>query len=89
MPSQDEVGSVEELIQVKLPAEMIVRYRLQMGDERILAPIAVFVPDMMGMLGSSLWRPHRKYVSDPSDYQDEDYLQQTQSKHEQVCHTDE
>lgn len=55
-----------------------------MGDERILAPMGVFFPDMFGLKGNNLYKKQEKFYSDPSDPNDDDYLIQTMSRHEQV-----
>ena len=58
---------------------------MQMGDERLLAALSVFHPELYG-LGTSRDLSHvtEVYKSDPSDPKDEDYITQTMSKHEQV-----
>ena len=60
------------------------RYRFYMGDERILAPMAMFYPNMLGLIGTNVCKNKDRYCSDPADIHDEDYLMQTMSKHEQV-----
>ena len=57
---------------------------MHMGDERILAPLAAFVPDLLGLHGTDLVHVPQPYRSDPADPRDEDYIVQTRSKHEQV-----
>jgi len=55
-----------------------------MGDERILAPLAVFFPDMFGLQGDQLFHKSEKFASDPSDPNDDDYLERTMTRHELV-----
>ena len=57
-----------------------------MGDERILAALSVFCPDMFGLSKSdkTLCHVSEEYRSDPTDPFDEQYIVQTRSKHEQV-----
>ena len=81
---QDIVGVEEQNLQVKGPGTNIVKYRVQMGDERIIAPMAVFFPDLFGLGDAHLCHVQEKYRSDPGDPHDEDYLIQTMSRHEQV-----
>ena len=57
---------------------------MHMGDERILAPLAAFIPDLLGLYGEELMHVPQPYQSDPGDPKDEDYIKQTMSKHEQV-----
>ena len=67
------------------PGRHIVTYTMQLADERLLAPMAVFHPDMFGLQKAvHVLRVAEKYRSDPSDPYDDDYLVQTQSRHEQV-----
>ena len=66
------------------PGTKQARYAFHMGDERILAPMAMFYPNMLGLIGTNVCRNVDKYHSDPADPLDEDYLMQTMSKHEQV-----
>ena len=82
---QDESGIEEQHIQVKHLEENIVKYSVQMADERIIAPMSVFYPDMFGLEGSKVCRVYKKCPSDPSDPHDEEYLSQTQSKQEQAA----
>ena len=81
---QDLLGVQEEHIQIKHPGQNIIKYTVHMGDERILAPLSVFYPDMLGLEGRHLCKVQERYKSDPGDPQDEDYLIQTMSRHEQV-----
>jgi len=69
---------------LRCPSQHIVKYLVRMGDERILAPMSVFFPDMFGLKGDDLYQKVEKFSSDPSDPNDDDYLIQTMSRHEQV-----
>ncbi len=81
---QDTHGLSQEHIQIRHPSQNICKYTVQMGDERTLAPLSMFYPDMFGLVGSELVRNPERYYSDSTDPLDEDYLAQTMSKHEQV-----
>ena len=82
---QDLVGTSDVHIQVRPPGCHIVSYTMQLADERLLAPMAIFHPDMFDLpRAAHVLRVAEKYRSDPSDPHDDDYLVQTQSRHEQV-----
>ncbi len=74
----------EQHIQLKHPGQQIIKYSIQMGDETLLATMSLYYPDMMGLKGRHLWWVHQKSRGDPEDPRDEDYLQHTQSRQEQV-----
>jgi len=69
----------------KRPSQKVVTYSMRMGDERILAPLAVFFPDMFGLQGEQLFHKSEKFTSDPTDPNDDDYLERTMTRHELVC----
>jgi len=81
---QDVQGIEEVEIFPKRPSQKVVSYLMRMGDERILAPLAAFFPDMFGLQGEQLFHKSEKFVSDPSDPNDDDYLERTMSRHELV-----
>jgi len=77
---------VEEVeISPRRPSHEVVTYLMRIGDERILAPLAAFFPDMFGLQGDGLFSKAAKFVSDPTDPNDDDYLERTMSRHELVC----
>lgn len=76
---QDEVGIYDKLILVKRPQMPIINYSLKLGDEAILAPMSLFVPDMYGLKGSHLAHIQSRYIGDPEDPHDQFYLKHTQS----------
>lgn len=49
-----------------------------MGDEPILAPMALFRPMALGLIGDHLIQMQARPESDADDPHDEDYLRQTQ-----------
>ena len=81
---QDLQGIEEVEILPRRPSQKVVTYLLRMGDERILAPLAAFFPDMFGLQGEQLFHRTEKFVSDPTDPNDDDYLERTMSRHELV-----
>jgi len=68
------------------PSQKPVAYSVRIGDERILAPLAAFFPDMFGLHGDQLFHRSEKFVSDATDPNDDDYLERTMSRHELVCY---
>jgi len=83
---QDLQGVEEAEVSPRRPSSSkVATYLMRMGDERILAPLAAFFPDMFGLHGQPLFHRMEKFVSDPSDPNDEDYLERTMSRHELVC----
>ena len=83
---QDIQGYKEAHLQLKRPGCRIHKFTIQMGDERVLAPLALFCPDMFGLSksGPALCHAPEPYSPDFSDPFDEEYIIQTRSKHEQV-----
>lgn len=82
---QDVQGAQDHQVLLRCPSQHIVKYLVRMGDERILAPMSVFFPDMFGLKGDHLYQKFEKFSSDPSDPNDDDYLIQTMSRHEQAA----
>ncbi|KAK7101992.1 actin-related protein 8-like [Littorina saxatilis] len=74
---QDRHGVKPHVIQIKLPQENIIKYGLRLGDEMILAPLAIFKPEAFGLQGSHLIRTQPRGESDPEDPYDQDYLRRT------------
>jgi hypothetical protein len=85
---QDLYGVEEQFFQLRLPDQNVIKYSMHIGDERILAPLAAFVPALAalhsGTGSASLVHVPAPYRSDPADPRDADYIKQTMSKHEQV-----
>ena len=83
---QDMQGYKEAHLRLKRPGQKIHKYTIQMGDERILAPLALFFPDLFGLSSteSRLCHAPEPYRPDFSDPFEEEYIVQTRSKHEQV-----
>lgn len=81
---QDLCGQHALHMQLRHPEKPVVKYTMYAGDERLLAPLGAFHPEMFGLGSGNLCHKVPKYVSDPSDPLDDDYLEQTMSKHEQV-----
>lgn len=82
---QDVQGAQDHQVLLRRPSQHVVKYVVRMGDERILAPLAAFFPDMLGLKGDHLYRRPEKFASDPGDPNDDDYLAQTMSRHEQAA----
>ena len=78
------IGAEDHEVLLQRPSQRVVKYIVRMGDERILAPLSIFFPEMLGLKSNGLYRKQEKFASDPSDPIDDDYLLQTMSRHEQV-----
>ena len=71
------MGIWPHVIQIKIPQEKIIKHSLRLGDEMILAPLAIFKPEAFGLQGQSLIRVQQRAESDPGDPYDQDYLRRT------------
>jgi actin-related protein 8 len=79
---QDMQGIEQSEVTLRRPSQRVTKYTVRMGDERILAPMATFFPDLLGLKGDKLFQKPEKFASDPSDPNDDDYLATTMSRHE-------
>lgn len=52
---------------------------LQVGDECLIAPLALFRPEMLGVTGPKQARVQSRNPGDPQDPHDDNYLIQTQA----------
>jgi len=82
---QDLQGIEETEIVLRRPSQRLVKYSIRIGDERIIAPLSAFFPDMFGLKGEHLFQKPEKFHSDPTDPFDDDYLRQTMSRHEMAA----
>ncbi|XP_067938587.1 actin-related protein 8-like [Watersipora subatra] len=79
----DGAGTEEIHFQVRPPGKKITKYSMHVGDERIVATLAVFWPEMFGLKGSNLLLNGAYKDNDPTDVFDSDYILQTRSKQEE------
>ncbi|ELT94986.1 hypothetical protein CAPTEDRAFT_229124 [Capitella teleta] len=82
---QDLCGRHGLHMNLNRPGEPVVKYTMYAGDERLLAPLGVFHPEMFGLAGEQLCHKVEMKISDPADPFDDDYLKQTMSRHEQAA----
>ncbi|ESO08241.1 hypothetical protein HELRODRAFT_75171 [Helobdella robusta] len=80
----------ENLINYKRQLNLSAMFKFHMSDERMLTPLCLFFPDMLGLkatpgIHKSMIFGVEKSVSDASDYLDDEYIQQTTTKHEQAA----
>ena len=68
----------QQTLEIHLVGGSVVRYTMRLGDECILAPMALFRPLALGLQGTSLIRSQTRAEPDGDDPHDEDYLRQTQ-----------
>ncbi|KAK3801298.1 hypothetical protein RRG08_067101 [Elysia crispata] len=76
--NQDQHGVSQQTLEIHLVGGSVVRYTMRLGDECILAPMALFRPLALGLQGTSLIRSQTRAEPDGDDPHDEDYLRQTQ-----------
>ena len=81
---QDQCGYNDHHFQLKEPDKTITKYSVRVGDEALIAPMAMFYPDMFGLHGDNLTGTNKRQMSQPEDVFDGDYLKQTQSNQERV-----
>ncbi|XP_037510953.1 actin-related protein 8 isoform X8 [Rhipicephalus sanguineus] len=76
----DICGAQERSFQVKQPGKPLFEYKIKVGDECLVAPLALFRPDMLGVTGPKQSRGHPRNPGDPHDPLDEHFLLQTQRR---------
>lgn len=54
-----------------------MKYPVKLGDEAIIAPMSLFHPELLGIMGPQLVRTQGRCTGDPEDPHDEFYLQMT------------
>lgn len=76
--NQDQHGVSQQTLEIHQVGGTVIRYKMRLGDECILAPMALFRPHALGLQGTSLIRLQTRAEPDGDDPHDEDYLRQTQ-----------
>ncbi|XP_065066274.1 actin-related protein 8-like [Rhopilema esculentum] len=72
------VGHVHEF-QVYRPQESGLLYQIKLGDEPLQAPIAYFIPRLLGLVGQKVWTSNLELADhDPEDLYDDKYLLEVQ-----------
>lgn len=74
---QDKTGIQDHSLLIRKPQQHIVKYPVKLGDEAIIAPMSLFHPELLGIMGPQLVRTQGRFTGDPEDPHDEFYLQMT------------
>jgi len=75
---QDQSGITQHSLEIHKPDKIKYKYCVKLGDEPILAPMALFRPMAFGLLGSHLIHTQARNEGDADDPYDDDYLKRTQ-----------
>ncbi|XP_005093366.1 actin-related protein 8 [Aplysia californica] len=75
---QDQSEISQHALEIHKPDKFVMKYNVKLGDEPILAPMALFRPMAFGLLGQHLIHVQGRNEGDADDPHDEDYLRQTQ-----------
>lgn len=78
----DICGPQERTFLVDHPNEEIQKYTLQVGDECVISPLAMFHTDLLAITGPKTTRTQSVQPSDPDDPFDAEYLRETGRKRE-------
>ncbi|KAH9508205.1 Actin- protein 8 [Bulinus truncatus] len=76
--NHDQFGITQQCLEIHCPNKLLLKYNVKLGDEPILAPMALFKPMAFGLYGENLIRIQARSESDSDDPHDGDYLRQTQ-----------
>lgn len=78
----DVCGPQEKYFTVHKPGTDVKRYTLQVGDECIISPLAMFNTDLLSITGPKNTQTQTAQSSDPEDPFDAEYLRETGRKKE-------
>ncbi|GIX71980.1 actin-related protein 8 [Caerostris extrusa] len=76
----DVCGIQDRSFLVKRPGQPVIRYVIKIGDECLIAPLALFHPELLGITGTKKIRTQQRNEGIPDDPHDELYLMQTQRR---------
>jgi len=76
--NQDQGGISQHSLEILKPEAGKVKYCVRLGDETIIAPMALLRPQAFGLQGPGLIHTQGRFESDPEDPYDDNYLRQTQ-----------
>ncbi|GBM43890.1 Actin-related protein 8, partial [Araneus ventricosus] len=76
----DVCGIQDRSFLVKRPSTPVIRYVIKVGDECLIAPLALFHPELLGITGPKKIRTQQRNEGMPDDPHDELYLIQTQRR---------
>ncbi|VVC96869.1 unnamed protein product [Leptidea sinapis] len=78
----DVCGPQEKSFLVDHPGDVVNKYTLQVGDECIISPLALFNTDLFKITGPKTTKIQNRQTSDPEDPFDADFLRETGRKKE-------
>ncbi|XP_015118934.1 actin-related protein 8 isoform X2 [Diachasma alloeum] len=70
-------GSQEKTFTVRRPKIPSEQHILQVGDECLVAPLSLFQPELFKVTGIHAVHIQKRYLGDPQDPHDENYLRET------------
>ncbi|XP_041459448.1 actin-related protein 8-like isoform X2 [Lytechinus variegatus] len=70
--------------QVCYPNQPMLTYQMKLGDETLQAPMAIFYPQLFGVVDEKMTFTQQRNQGDPEDINDELYLLQTQNQQQQA-----
>lgn len=74
---KDICGSQEKRFIVRQPNHPTLQYLIQIGDEAIIAPLALFTPELFAITNPKGIQTQERNMGDPEDPHDEHYLRET------------
>lgn len=80
----DICGPQEKQFLVDRPGDIVNRYTLQVGDECIISPLAMFYTDLLSVTGPKSTKIQTGKHSDPEDPFDAEFLRETGRKRDTV-----
>lgn len=78
----DVCGPQEKSFLVDHPGDVVNKYTLQVGDECIISPLAMFYTDLLKITGPKTSKIQTHQASDPEDPFDAEFLRETSRKRE-------
>lgn len=78
----DVCGPQEKSFLVDHPGDAVNKYTLQVGDECIISPLAMFYTDLLKITGPKTSQTQAHQASDPEDPFDAEFLRETSRKRE-------
>lgn len=78
----DICGPQQKTFIVDNPGDIIYKYTLQVGDECIISPLAMFHTDLLTITGLKFTKTQNRLPSDPEDPFDAEFLRETGRKRE-------
>ncbi|XP_054715778.1 actin-related protein 8-like [Uloborus diversus] len=76
----DVCGAQNRSFNLIRPCEPVIKYSMKVGDECLIAPLALFHPELLSLTGPKKIRVQPRYEGSHEDPHDEVYLIQTQRR---------